>query len=137
MFVFFFKQKTAYDMRISDWSSDVCSSDLPARRSDVPRRRPGDDPPAGRMVRQRRPDLCRCRRMSVLPTEVLGKSLLSPNATDGERPLEDELRAATDLSAVGDLWNPETCPFALLLFIAWGMVRARWDGAWQEAEKTR
>src|SRR3546814_5095246 len=29
MFVFFFfKQKTAYEMRISDWSSDVCSSDL-------------------------------------------------------------------------------------------------------------
>src|SRR3546814_3140446 len=27
-FIFFFKQKTAYDMRISDWSSDVCSSDL-------------------------------------------------------------------------------------------------------------
>src|SRR3546814_5468454 len=38
---FFFKQKTAYDMRISDWSSDVCSSDLrrgalPVRRSSVP-----------------------------------------------------------------------------------------------------
>src|SRR3546814_1201479 len=30
-FVFFFKQKTAYDMRISDWSSDVCSSDLHLR----------------------------------------------------------------------------------------------------------
>src|SRR3546814_6772614 len=29
VFVFFFKQKTAYEMRISDWSSDVCSSDLP------------------------------------------------------------------------------------------------------------
>src|SRR3546814_3122270 len=29
MVVFFFKQKTAYEMRISDWSSDVCSSDLP------------------------------------------------------------------------------------------------------------
>src|SRR3546814_18536781 len=29
-FVFFFKQKTAYEMRISDWSSDVCSSDLKA-----------------------------------------------------------------------------------------------------------
>src|SRR3546814_6070484 len=28
VFVFFFKQKTAYEMRISDWSSDVCSSDL-------------------------------------------------------------------------------------------------------------
>src|SRR3546814_2337550 len=26
--LFFFKQKTAYEMRISDWSSDVCSSDL-------------------------------------------------------------------------------------------------------------
>src|SRR3546814_7033926 len=29
---FFFKQKTAYEMRISDWSSDVCSSDLAVRR---------------------------------------------------------------------------------------------------------
>src|SRR3546814_5268458 len=28
---FFFKQKTAYEMRISDWSSDVCSSDLAQR----------------------------------------------------------------------------------------------------------
>src|SRR3546814_1157062 len=28
LLVFFFKQKTAYEMRISDWSSDVCSSDL-------------------------------------------------------------------------------------------------------------
>src|SRR3546814_12641663 len=36
--VFFFKQKTAYEMRISDWSSDVCSSDLAhllKRRVDV------------------------------------------------------------------------------------------------------
>src|SRR3546814_4675190 len=30
-YVFFFKQKTAYEMRIGDWSSDVCSSDLPLR----------------------------------------------------------------------------------------------------------
>src|SRR3546814_4974173 len=28
MYCFFFKQKTAYELRISDWSSDVCSSDL-------------------------------------------------------------------------------------------------------------
>src|SRR3546814_7190036 len=28
IFFFFFKQKTAYEMRISDWSSDVCSADL-------------------------------------------------------------------------------------------------------------
>src|SRR3546814_10395138 len=31
-FFFFFKQKTAYEMRISDWSSDVCSSDLWRKR---------------------------------------------------------------------------------------------------------
>src|SRR3546814_14966786 len=36
-FVFFCKQKTAYEMRISDWSSDVCSSDL--RTGDVQRGR--------------------------------------------------------------------------------------------------
>src|SRR3546814_2288058 len=31
LFFFFFKQKTAYEVRISDWSSDVCSSDLQGR----------------------------------------------------------------------------------------------------------
>src|SRR3546814_248302 len=42
--MFFFKQKTAYEMRISDWSSDVCSSDLPPDRrhlADRPARGPG------------------------------------------------------------------------------------------------
>src|SRR3546814_14189999 len=34
--IFFFKQKTAYEMRISDWSSDVCSSDLPGRQAVAP-----------------------------------------------------------------------------------------------------
>src|SRR3546814_1199067 len=38
VFLCFFKQKTAYEMRISDWSSDVCSSDL---RSHIGRRRVG------------------------------------------------------------------------------------------------
>src|SRR3546814_1560057 len=32
---FFFKQKTAYEMRISDWSSDVCSSDLPSTADEL------------------------------------------------------------------------------------------------------
>src|SRR3546814_8268084 len=36
MFFFFFKQKTAYEMRISDWSSDVCSSDLLADAAPPP-----------------------------------------------------------------------------------------------------
>src|SRR3546814_52312 len=35
LYFFFFKQKTAYEMRISDWSSDVCSSDLIARLAPI------------------------------------------------------------------------------------------------------
>src|SRR3546814_5320209 len=37
-FFCFFKQKTAYEMRISDWSSDVCSSDLPGEMRQFPHR---------------------------------------------------------------------------------------------------
>src|SRR3546814_1089336 len=44
-FVFFFKQKTAYEMRISDWSSDVCSSDLPLGGSGAQPVRRGDHGP--------------------------------------------------------------------------------------------
>src|SRR3546814_5502475 len=45
---FFFKQKTAYEMRISDWSSDVCSSDLPLDYADA-----GDnDAPRAQLVEQ-------------------------------------------------------------------------------------
>src|SRR3546814_9324860 len=39
MLLFFFKQKTAYEMRISDWSSDVCSSDLFEQCPDLRRKR--------------------------------------------------------------------------------------------------
>src|SRR3546814_8272585 len=46
MYVFFCKQKTEYEMRISDWSSDVCSSDL----LKVPQRQPK----RGRHVAERR-----------------------------------------------------------------------------------
>src|SRR3546814_16977924 len=42
VFFFFFKQKTAYEMRISDWSSDVCSSDLPAQQRDRGQQRDRD-----------------------------------------------------------------------------------------------
>src|SRR3546814_1882330 len=38
--VFCFKQKTAYEMRISDWSSDVCSSDLPIAGHRIANHRP-------------------------------------------------------------------------------------------------
>src|SRR3546814_4960711 len=65
MFCFFFKQKTAYEMRISDWSSDVCSSDLVERGlvahvddagADLDPARPCSD---GREQRERRGELAR------------------------------------------------------------------------------
>src|SRR3546814_6706845 len=69
--LFFFKQKTAYEMRISDWSSNVCSSDLDAQpmslgklegdrrvaaaRHEPPRRRIGGQPMLAQPVRSREP----------------------------------------------------------------------------------
>src|SRR3546814_3610809 len=47
MCVFFFRQKTAYEMRISDWSSDVCSSDL-AQKVSAPQGRNTTDTPSQR-----------------------------------------------------------------------------------------
>src|SRR3546814_533966 len=71
---FFFKQKTAYEMRISDWSSDVCSSDLAPlflreegfRISGLAERKPGRCRPAqiilDRLDSENRDRLRRCRR---------------------------------------------------------------------------
>src|SRR3546814_10652584 len=64
LFFFFFKQKTAYEMRISDWSSDMCSSDLQARNraADVQLQQQqlaaagADGNQAGRLVRTQRRD---------------------------------------------------------------------------------
>src|SRR3546814_9368236 len=58
--LFFFKQKTAYEMRISDWSSDVCSSDLFNTLAQAVRIGKGSDRIGGcvkRMVRCRQPCL--------------------------------------------------------------------------------
>src|SRR3546814_1741985 len=56
---FFFKQKTAYEVRISDWSSDVCSSDLLARQVELVEPHPTlaqrRVPLVGRHRRQARP----------------------------------------------------------------------------------
>src|SRR3546814_1144739 len=54
MIFFFFKQKTAYEMRISDWSSDVCSSDLLPRRDARPLGALSGRPPPRAFKRLRR-----------------------------------------------------------------------------------
>src|SRR3546814_7431751 len=59
--VFFFKQKTAYEMRISDWSSDVCSSDLQA-------------PTAGRLERE--PEAGGAKRAMLYLTRKIGESVI-------------------------------------------------------------
>src|SRR3546814_7604925 len=51
--IFFFTQKTAYEMRISDWSSDVCSSDLVAYRDHADGRHRAADRAALRDARSR------------------------------------------------------------------------------------
>src|SRR3546814_6821400 len=65
--LFFFKQKTAYERRISDWSSDVCSSDLVGRTDDTSLRRDGDV--AHRAVREAEMDdrgVARCLRDAII-----------------------------------------------------------------------
>src|SRR3546814_2252854 len=63
MLLFFFKQKTAYEMRISDWSSDVCSSDLQVQH------------PRQRQVRQVLP-LARGEPEVLLAVELLAEHAL-------------------------------------------------------------
>src|SRR3546814_5916448 len=61
LYFFFFKQKTAYEMRISDWSSDVCSSDLGRQH----RRGAAGRPLPGRLPQTRRHDAPRARRRAA------------------------------------------------------------------------
>src|SRR3546814_4115960 len=69
LFFFFFKQKTAYEMRISDWSSDVCSSDLRARAEQCGRTRWGVAAQAQKLggAAARGPDRARDAERADLP----------------------------------------------------------------------
>src|SRR3546814_423790 len=60
MFFFFFKQKTAYEMRISDWSSDVCSSDLIVPVASMGRWLDDELAAVGRQMRSGALDRARC-----------------------------------------------------------------------------
>src|SRR3546814_1681799 len=72
-YFFVFKQKTAYEMRISDWSSDVCSSDLPAKT--VPRRQ------STRWARcHRRECLCSGSHIDLKQSQTIISDIPSTNA---------------------------------------------------------
>src|SRR3546814_2849200 len=72
MYVFFFKQKTAYEMRISDWSSDVCSSDLlrPLRRAGMASMAP--DATATATMKMLFLSTKNCRRSTEVPERKCG-----------------------------------------------------------------
>src|SRR3546814_2318744 len=97
-FVFFFKQKTAYEMRISDWSSDVCSSDL---RQSSPPAPPGKDRidhgdlawPTGTEI----PGVHACQSLS----RCLSETSASANARSEERRVGKEC-----VSTCRSRWSP-------------------------------
>jgi phage tail P2-like protein len=63
-------------------------------------------------------------------------SLLPPNATTFERALEQAGAGIADLpTPIRSMWNPDTCPVALLPWLAWGFGVDRWDTDWTESQK--
>src|SRR3546814_15418270 len=107
-----FKQKTAYEMRISDWSSDVCSSDLGLRHAPRPapqgrgsslRARPGSVPPICGLRRACRPASLAGRLFDLHAFDLSGSRDASDIARGGKRP-------ATRLEPVADLRRSEARP---------------------------
>src|SRR3546814_8719871 len=103
--VFFFKQKTAYEMRISDWSSDVCSSDLSAIVVLLPGFYPG---PAGwrGLLRRSGQSLIEARQYRMgwrllLPAPLQGCRRRSPRNRSEERRVGKEC-----VSTCRSRWSP-------------------------------
>src|SRR3546814_20432459 len=96
MYFFFFKQKTAYEMRISDWSSDVCSSDLSTTRAMCLKRHLGCHP---RILRD---DLQQARRLKL---EHAGNDIAGEHLTPvvvGHDPVVERLPRKRDPVLGGD-----------------------------------
>src|SRR3546814_4380409 len=105
--VFFFKQKTAYEMRISDWSSDVCSSDLVDRRPGA-RRDDGAAAFAREFVRAAEPDPLR-------PAEDERDLVLDPQVHQGAFPCWSLSRSCRMSFRPGDAATVE--PPSLLIVV--------------------
>src|SRR3546814_18781542 len=107
MCVFCVKQSTAYDMRISDWSSDVCSSDLRRLGAGVDHARLEAElavaPLGGRLVHQS----CTLRRLAEMMPELKPPQERSecrrPNSIFGQRSITTVSPAARARSAA--LWS--------------------------------
>src|SRR3546814_1188026 len=94
--VFVFKQKTAYEMRISDWSSDVCSSDL--------RRRDGGAPELWReYARGRRREAARGR---LPPSDPADRQRARRAATTDARRSEERRVGKECVSTCRYRWSP-------------------------------
>src|SRR3546814_615926 len=118
-FFFFFKQKTAYEMRISDWSSDVCSSDLPllSRASNsstsmpgaIPRQNAGASCANGTSNPARKPALYALSTSEVVPIPFI--PMMRPNSTR-KGPLSLQ---PTDIAILGNALSASTVrkPMAL------------------------
>src|SRR3546814_16999594 len=81
----FFKQKTAYEMRISDWSSDVCSSDLRHRLGLAP----APDQDSRFLARATNTDLTLGQELSILAIAMLTSKSASGVTSAGFIPLAD------------------------------------------------
>src|SRR3546814_5582726 len=93
---FFFKQKTAYEMRISDWSSDVCSSDL-SFALDLPR-------PGGRIAEATRIMGAYLREVIRLNAEAKNFRLMGPDETSSR---SEERRVGKEcVSTCRSRWSP-------------------------------
>src|SRR3546814_4781235 len=102
--IFFFKQKTAYEMRIKDWSSDVCSSDLPADRVEgrgtISQEKAEQGRGSGRGISCRMPGLCPA--MGEYPARAIEaprhrRRLGPPLSDDGFRRRSDHRARADEI----------------------------------------
>src|SRR3546814_2834443 len=102
IFIFVFKQKTAYEMRISDWSSDVCSSDLVERAHEQGRgakSRMKDEMNRSRMRPRRRDALgARYDRLGPIADQLVGQK--RPVAVHRSRHMAKEQLVAGRIIAV-------------------------------------
>src|SRR3546814_3772531 len=110
---FFFKQKTAYEMRISDWSSDVCSSDLgeqPRRKRAQPRIGQG----IGRLrLEQRRAARRHQREREQQRSRLGGKHRPDQRARHRAQAVDDDDRSEEHTSELQSLMRTSYAVFCL------------------------